>query len=277
VSKPNLPPPGQDVRLIVADMDGTLLDGDKRIPDSLWPLLHRLHERGITFSPASGRQYAMLAHLFEREADGMVFIAENGAYVVRDGEELSSATIGTDVVNGLVRTVRELVDSGLDLGAVVCGKRSAYVERTDRAFRQEAEKYYLELADVDDLTQVDDEFLKVAVYDFGEAEAHTLPALEQAASDQQVVLSGGHWVDVMSPDASKATVVHRLQEKLGVTPAQTMAFGDYLNDLGLLAAADLSFAVANAHPEVLAAARYIAPSNEDNGVVTTIQKVLGLD
>ncbi|WP_168626385.1 Cof-type HAD-IIB family hydrolase [Cryobacterium sp. BB307] len=272
-----LPEPGQDVRLIVADLDGTLLDGDKQVPDSLWPLLHQLHERGITFSPASGRQYAMLAYLFEREADGMVFIAENGAYVVRDGEELSSATIGTDVVHGLVRTVRELVETGLDLGAVVCGKRSAYVERTDRAFRQEAEKYYLELADVDDLTRVDDEFLKVAVYDFGDAEARTLPALEKAASDQQVVLSGGHWVDVMSPDASKATVVHRLQEKLGVTSAQTMAFGDYLNDLGLLAAADLSFAVANAHPDVLAAARYIAPSNEENGVVTTIQKVLGLD
>jgi Cof subfamily protein (haloacid dehalogenase superfamily) len=275
--EPTLPPPGQDVRLIVADMDGTLLDGDKRIPDSLWPLLHQLHERGITFSPASGRQYAMLAHLFEQEADGMVFIAENGAFVVRDGEELSSATIGNDVIHGLVRTVRELVDDGLDLGAVVCGKRSAYVERTDREFRQEAEKYYLELADVDDLTRVDDEFLKVAVYDFGDAETRTLPALEQAASDQQVVLSGGHWVDVMSPDASKAKVVHRLQEKLGITSAQTMAFGDYLNDLGLLAAADLSFAVANAHPEVLAAARYVAPSNEDNGVVTTIQKVLGLD
>ena len=51
---------GADIRLVVTDMDGTLLDDDKRTPDGLWEVLALLRERGVLFSPASGRQYATL-------------------------------------------------------------------------------------------------------------------------------------------------------------------------------------------------------------------------
>ena len=42
-----------DIRLIVADMDGTLLDGDSNIPDDFWPLLDELHAKGVEFVPAT--------------------------------------------------------------------------------------------------------------------------------------------------------------------------------------------------------------------------------
>lgn len=54
-----------------------------------------------------------------------------------------------------------------------------------------------------------------------------------------------------------------------------MVFGDYLNDLAMIRDAEWSYAVANAHPEILAVARYLAPSNADNGVVRTIRAALG--
>ncbi len=277
--RPTVPGPGADpagIRLVVTDMDGTLLDDAKRPPAGLWDTLARLRERGVLFTPASGRQYATLAAQFAEVADGMVFIAENGTYVVRDGVELSSDPLDPAVVARLVGIVRGLAAAGTDLGAVVCGKRSAYVERSDPAFLAEVEQYYLRCEVVEDAAAVDDDVIKVALFDFGAAEETTAPALAAFAATHQVVVSGEHWVDVMNRTANKGAALRRLQRELGITPAQTMVFGDYLNDLEMLDAADWSFAMANAHPEVVRRARHLAPSNNDDGVLRTITRVLGL-
>ncbi|MGA5036470.1 Cof-type HAD-IIB family hydrolase [Streptomyces capoamus] len=265
-----------DIRLVVTDMDGTLLDDAKRLPEGFWPMLTELRRRGVLFCPASGRQYATLHRQFARVAEGMVFIAENGTYVVRDGVELSSDPLDRSVVAGVVRTVRRLVAAGADVGAVVCGKRAAYVERTDEAFLAQVRTYYVEQRIVEDVTAVDDDVIKVALFDFGSAERGTAPALAPFAATHQVVVSGEHWVDVMNRTANKGAALRGLQRELGITPAQTMVFGDYLNDLEMLDAAEWSFAMAGAHPEVVRRARHLAPSNNDGGVLRTVARVLGL-
>lgn len=267
-------PDDLDLRLVVADMDGTLLDEHKRVPDAFWPLLERMQARGIAFVPASGRQYATLAELFAQASEGMPFIAENGMFTVRDGVELGSVILDGAFVREALVLLRKLARER-DLGVVLCGKRSAYVERTDEPFLAEARRYYVELATVGDLLAVEDEVLKLAVYDFGDAEGGTFPALAPLARTHQVVVSGEHWVDVMAAGANKGEALLALQRELGVTRSQTAVFGDYLNDLELLDAADLSFAMANAHPEVLARARFVAPANSEAGVVTTLTALLG--
>ena len=78
----------------------------------------------------------------------------------------------------------------------------------------------------------------------------------------------------MTRGVDKSQAVRAVQSRLGISPAQTMVFGDYLNDLGMLGTADWSYAVANAHRSILDAARYVAPSNTDNGVVRTIRAAL---
>ncbi|MEV6957708.1 Cof-type HAD-IIB family hydrolase [Streptomyces sp. NPDC051207] len=265
-----------DIRLIVTDMDGTLLDGAGRLPAGLGRVLERLRERGILFSPASGRQYATLARQFTGADEGMVFIAENGTYVVRDGVELSSDPMDPGVVARVIEAVRRLTAGGADVGAVVCGKRSAYVERADEAFLAEVRKYYVAHRVVGDATAVDDDIIKVALFDFGPAARTTAPALAPFADTHKVVVSSEHWVDVMNRTADKGTAVRRLQRDLGITPAQTMAFGDYLNDLEMLDAAEWSFAMAGAHPDVVARARHLAPAHTDNGVLRTITRLLDL-
>ena len=268
--------PVPDIRLIAVDMDGTLLDAEGRIDPTLWPLLRELDRRGIAFCPASGRQYANLAARFDGVGDDVVFIAENGAYVARGGREVSSDVLADDLVGRVVETVRALAASGADVGVVVCGKRSAYIERHDAAFIAECDTYYALLERVDDLLLVRDDVLKIAVFDFGSAEATTAPALAPFRATHQVVVSGAHWVDVMNARTDKGAALRAVQAALGVTRAQTMAFGDYLNDLELLDAAEYSFAMADAHPAVVERARYLAPSNRANGVVRTIATVLAI-
>ncbi|MFJ4714484.1 Cof-type HAD-IIB family hydrolase [Streptomyces sp. NPDC088785] len=280
ITRPATPP---DIRLVVTDMDGTLLDADGRIPDEVWPLLAELNRRGIVFCPASGRQYATLAEQFAAVDDGgMVYIAENGTYVVRGGTELSANVLDRAVVAWITTSIRQLVaDSAAsgeraDVGVVVCGKQSAYVERSDEPFMAEVRKYYRNHRVVDDVTAVDDDVIKVAVFDFGRAEHTVAPALAALTGTHKVVVSGEHWVDVMNTTANKGVAVRGLQRDLGITPAQTMVFGDYLNDLEMLDAADWSYAMEGAHPEVLERARHRAPAHTANGVVRTVRAVLGL-
>jgi len=237
-------------------------------------MLERLLARGIVFSPASGRQYATLQRMFTRAPAGMVFIAENGGLVVRDDQELSSTTLPTGAADPVVRHLREQAAAGLDLGVVLCGRRTAYVERTDRAFLDHVDPYYASLSEVEDLLDVDEPLVKVAVFTPGDPEATTAPALQRFTAEHRVVVSGAHWVDLMPRGVDKGVAVRRLQQELGVSAAQTVAFGDYLNDLEMLDASTWSFAMAEAHPEVLRRARFTAPSHRDHGVLTVLDRLL---
>lgn len=264
-----------DIRLIAVDMDGTLLHPDGSIPAGLWPLLRRLRERGIAFAPASGRQLATLQRMFAPAEGELDYIAENGAYVVRGDEEVSSDAVDPAFAASVVARVRALVAEGaLRAGLVVCGKRSAYIEDTGAEFTAEVEKYYARLEVVPDLLAISDQVLKLAVYDFDGGEEHTARAFVDARETHQVVVSGRHWVDIMNTTVDKGVALRALQDALGVTAAQTAAFGDYLNDLQLLRAADWSYAMDDAHPDILAAARFRAGSNADAGVVMAIEALL---
>jgi Cof subfamily protein (haloacid dehalogenase superfamily) len=279
-ASPALPDGPVDVRLVVADMDGTLLDAEGHVPEDFWPLLDLMRSRGITFAPASGRQHSTLARTFAGHLDGMPVIAENGTLVVRDGEELSSTPLAPRVAEEVVHRVREVAGTGRDVGTVVCGKRTAYVERADDAFWTEASRYYAALEAVSDLAAVaslravDDQILKVAVFDFDDVAPAVVPALSPLRSAAQVVVSGRNWLDVFADGVTKGAAVERLQAELGITREQTVAFGDYLNDIELLDAADWSFAMADAHPRVLERARYVAPSAAEHGVVRVLEQLL---
>lgn len=273
-------PTGVDVRLVAVDMDGTLLGADHRPPDRLADLLAALEDRGVAFCPASGRQYESLrAVLGEHvdDVDRLSFVAENGAHVVHRGEVVSTDTVRRPVAHDIVRVVRDLAADGVQAGVVLCGERSAYVERTDEPFLGEASRYYAVLETVPDLLEVTEDVLKVAVHDVDGVQHAVAPALERFRPDHQVVVSGEHWADVMSATTHKGHGVRELQRRLGVTPEQTVAFGDYPNDVEMLDAAHWSFAMQNAHPDVLRRARLVAPANTDDGVVRVLATLLDLD
>lgn len=81
-------------------------------------------------------------------------------------------------------------------------------------------------------------------------------------------------MDCMAKGVNKGHAVKMIQESLGITPQETMAFGDQLNDLEMLDRAYYSFAVANARDEVRKAARFQADSNVNNGVLKILKQLL---
>ena len=111
----------------------------------------------------------------------------------------------------------------------------------------------------------------------GDAAAHELPALkERLGGRYAVILSGENWVDVMRPGVSKGRAMQMLQQLKGLTPQECMAFGDYLNDLELLESVSESYAMENALEELKRVAKYIAPGNDENGVMRVIRERFAL-
>ena len=180
-----------DLRLVVTDMDGTLIDGEGRVPVGLNQVVAQMREAGILFVPASGRQLANIRAVLGRVIDDSPLIAESGALAVHGNEEIHSDTISAEDAAAAVVTTRELVSAGYDVGAVVACKRCAYIERSDPAFLAQARLYYEALEVVDDLMTVPlDEVLKVAVFDFDDVENGSSQALTAAVPNVQTAVSG---------------------------------------------------------------------------------------
>ena len=276
---------GADLRLAAIDMDGTLLDDDKNFPPSMDELLDLMDERGVTFAPASGRQVWTLIDMFPGRP-GMTVIGENGGIVMRDGVEVSSSPVDAPTVREVIRLVREATSgpNGIDGGLVMCGKQFAYVERTDDLFVEGVAPYYRRTQCVDDQIAVidaieagtsDDAIVKLAVYAIGPVGALAEATLAHFATSHQYAISGANWADLQIRGVDKGSAVRDLQRFLGVDRSQTAVFGDAGNDLSMMSEGDLSFAMANASQDVIEAARFVAPSNNEAGVAQVLRAILG--
>ena len=264
------------VKLIACDMDGTLLDSKKRLPRDLPRVLGELRARGVSFAVASGRQYAALRRDLENVADGILFICENGALVMERDEQVLIDPMPVDVLAGAVTAARDLPG----VYPVLCRARVALVERgSSDVFMEATRPYYPSLEIVNNLLDYCDsrDVCKIAFYDEGDAQTHEYPALRKRLGGAlSVILSGEHWVDVMKKGVHKGGAMRGLQRELGVAPEECMAFGDYLNDCELLESVGESYAMENAHPQLKAMARHIAPSNDEDGVLRVIKREFNL-
>lgn len=259
------------IKFIASDMDGTLLDQYGRLDPEFFDLFLRLEEKGILFSAASGRQYYSLRDTFAPIQDRILYVAENGTLVIHNDKELYSCTIPKAEVAEIIKVARTIDGANI----VLCGKRSAYIETGDQKSLEEFQKYYHRCETVADLLEVDDEFIKVAICHFEGSEELVFPSMDaQFGESHKVVVSAKIWLDIMNAQASKGAAIQHLQQMMNFTPAETMAFGDYLNDLEMLQVSEHSYAVANAHEEIKKIARFSAPSNQEAGVLTVLKKLL---
>lgn len=256
------------IKLIVADMDGTLLNDNNEINEEFWEVHKKLNKKGIIFAVGSGRQYHNLKKRFSSIKDDILFIAENGTYVVYQDKELYINTILKDDIKRVLKIAREIKSCQV----VLCGKKSAYTEAKDEEFLIEMKKYYSELEQVENLEEVEDDIMKLAFCDLLGSEENSFNYYKDFDSNFKIVISGKLWLDVMKADANKGKAVEMVQQKLGISYDETMVFGDYLNDLEMMNTGKYSFAMANAHEVLKKNSNYLAESNNDNGVVKAIKK-----
>lgn len=259
-----------DIRLVATDMDGTLLNSKHEVHESFYPVFRKLKDRGIVFVAASGRQYFNLTKALDRIKDEVIFAAENGSYVVFQGQQIHIQPIDDDIVRDLIRISRDIPDTY----PIICGKKKAYVENDRPEFIDHLKLYFERYEIVKDLLEIgDDQFLKFTLCDLAGSEINSYPHYKQFEEQLQVKVSGPIWLDISHKKANKGRAMEVIQEKFNITSEQTMVFGDYLNDLEMLQKAHYSYAMANAHPDIKKIARFTAKSNDENGVVEVLLEV----
>ena len=257
------------IKFIATDMDGTLLNSNNEIHADFYPMFQSLKEKDIIFAAASGRQYYNLVERFKDIKDDMMFIAENGTFVVYKGKEL--------IVNSLEKNIaKELIEIGRTIPnsyVILCGKNSAYIESHDERLIKQTAKYYERYKIVEDLTSIDDDILKVTICDFNGSENNSNNYFDEYRDKVEITVSGEIWLDIVAKGINKGVAINEIQNLLNIDYKETMVFGDYLNDLEMMSSAYHSYAMANAHDTLKKAARFIAKSNDENGVIQAIKSV----
>ncbi|MGL4797505.1 MAG: HAD family hydrolase [Paraclostridium sp.] len=258
------------IKFIATDMDGTLLNSSNEIHDEFYEVFEKLENENIIFAAASGRQYFNLEKRFESIKDRMMFIAENGTFVVYKGEELFLNALDREIANELIEIGKTINNSNV----ILCGKCSVYVESSEAEFIKEVEKYYERYEVVNDLSKVEDDILKVTICDFDGSEVNSSKYYEDYKESLQVTVSGQIWLDITAKGVNKGVAIKALQEKLEFSYEETVVFGDYLNDLEMMESAYHSYAMDNAHEELKKVARFRAKSNDENGVLHAIKELI---
>lgn len=258
------------IKLIATDLDGTLLDEKSEINPEFYNVFKKLREEGVMFSAASGRQYQNLINKFDDIKDDMMFISENGTLVVYKGKEILLNPLDKEIVHEIIETTRTIKGKKI----VMSGKKYAYIEDNDNKFVEEVKTYYAKFKEVEDLTKVEGDILKIAIFDFEGAENNNEIYFEKFSNKAQVCISGVEWLDLTAKGANKGNAIKEVQKMLNIKYEETMVFGDQLNDVEMMKSAYHSYAMENANDDLKKIARFIAKRNTENGVVDKIKEVM---
>lgn len=262
------------IKLIVSDMDGTLLNDEKKIDPEIYGLLHSLKANGIRFVVASGRQYPSLKRHFREHLQDVVMIAENGAFVMDADKELLAAPMKKEVVAHCLDVITSL--EGVE--PLLCARHCSYTRSPELLEFLASPLFQYEMRLAEDLYAVEEDIIKVSIISHAGESAQSCydklrPLLDQ---DINLVISGDGCLDTGIRGVTKGTAVAEMQKQWGITPEETVAFGDQYNDVEMFGQAYYSYAMEGAAEGVKAAARFQAGSNNHGSVVKVIRSLTGL-
>lgn len=261
------------IKLIAVDMDGTFLNSEKKYNRPHFEqLLNQMDEKGIRFVCASGNQLLKLHYYFNGLEDRMTFVAENGAYVIHDGEVLLSAVMEEEMVQKGI----DALQSYSDVPFLLCGVKGSYLRKgSDKKYAKIFKQYYLNIEEVNNLHEIEDEILSfTTIFQVSEV-PEVLDFLEEKIGGHlSVVGSGFGFVDILLPDIHKGRGMKMLQEKWGISMDECAAFGDSPNDIEMLKQVTHSYAMGNAGPSVKAVAKYEIGDNDSTSLLDTIESLL---
>jgi Cof subfamily protein (haloacid dehalogenase superfamily) len=266
--------PKRRISLLLADVDGTLVDENKVLTPRAQAAVMGLHDRGIKFALTSGRPPLGMKKLVEPLAiDTPVAGFNGGVFVNPDMSVISSKLLAPDVT----RTTIEIVhDHGMDAWLYTGKEWVIYKLDAPHVAREEktigfAPRVVSEFSDDDieaavKIVGVSDDYPLVA-----KCEADLQAALGSRASAQR---SQPYYLDVTHPEANKGTVLDTLIEQLGIPREETATIGDMPNDVLMFRRSGFSIAMGNASDEVKAQASATTDGHREDGFAKAVERYI---
>jgi Cof subfamily protein (haloacid dehalogenase superfamily) len=266
-----LPSVPTTVRLVLADVDGTLVTNDKELTARAIRSISRLRDANILFTITSGRPPKGMKMLIDTLRLSEPIFAFNGGVVFNpDYSVRASHLLPSDFAVDVLRFIHE---HGLDTWLYT---ETDWYVRDPNAPHVAREEWTVK-------------FSPTVVSDFGPYLGHAvkivgvsddLEAVARCEKDLQAwggtrgsaERSQPYYVDVTNVNANKGEVVRMLSQQLGVPPAQIATIGDQLNDTLMFAQSGVSIAMGNASQDVQHAATYVTTSNEEEGFANAMER-----
>lgn len=260
------------IRLIVSDIDGTLVpEGSTSLNPEYMEVIRALTDCGVQFAAASGRQASSINAVFHEIRDRIFYLADNGAYIQKYGMTANEVRMNPEDVTELIRDARKVPGCSVLLST----KDGFYTDEKNPEFHH---LVFVEYAGtggvVENVESCADSCVKLSLYCWNGSKAVFDSLYEKWEDKLAVNISGAQWVDFNDPASTKGNAVGWLQKELGITPEETVVFGDNFNDISMLKRAKRSYASVLSHPDVKKEAAYEVASYEEDGVLQVLKELL---
>jgi Cof subfamily protein (haloacid dehalogenase superfamily) len=262
-----------EIKLLLADVDGTLVTKDKVLTDRAIAAVQSLRKHGIGFAVTSGRPPRGMAMLIDPlSIDTPVAGFNGGLWVNPDMSQIEARTLPRDVAE---RSIAMLKDAGLDAWVysgedwLVHDRDAPHVAREEWTVK----------------------FPPKVVADFGAALDHAvkivgvsddLPLVEKTEAAIQHALGNGasaarsqpYYIDITHQEANKGFAIQYLAKRLGLDIAAIASIGDQPNDTLMFAHSGLSIAMGNASDAVQKKADKVTESSENEGFAIAVERFI---
>jgi Cof subfamily protein (haloacid dehalogenase superfamily) len=250
--------------IVFFDIDGTLLNEDKIIPESTKAAVHLLQDKGIRTVIATGRVPEMF-YWIRKELNIDSYVSMNGQYVVYDGKEIYSNPINGDRLHSLSVRTTENGDA-----LAYCSNHDIKVNSSNHPF---IERSFDSL--MMSYPEVDHHFYKQHPIYQGHLYCDTKnqQMYVNHFPDFDFVKWHDYAYDILPKGASKAVGIQAMLKFLNINNENCYAFGDGLNDLEMLSSVGTGIAMGNAVPEAKAVADIITTSSSHNGILNGLIQI----
>jgi Cof subfamily protein (haloacid dehalogenase superfamily) len=261
------------IRLLISDVDGTLVTPEKELTEDSIRAVARLREAGIAFAITSARPPVGLQQFVTPLGLTTPLAAFNGGALV----DVDLTVIEEKVVpdDAVAPTIELLVAHDLSVW-VYQGAEWFVLDRDGAHVEREVWICGCEPTVLEDFSGVVGGVLKiVGVSDDSAAGAAALLAInERLGRRVAATRSQTYFLDVTHPDANKGQVVNYLSRRYGIAPTQIATIGDMHNDLAMFKVAGLAIAMGNADDEVQRAAHHVTTSNINEGFANAVNSLI---
>lgn len=268
------------IKLIALDLDGTTLNDDRVISIRNRQALEKAAKKGVNVVIATGRPFSALPKdVFEMDSIRYV-LTSNGASItdLHKNETFYENCLSPLAVEKSVELLKKydyVIECFVKGIAYIDGDYYNEVKRTRSSFRNI--EYILNTRNpvdgiyefmLDHKTQIEN--INVNFADIAEKPAMREKLL--TLPETTITSSFDHNLEIGGATTSKAEALSKMGELLGIDRSEMMAIGDSPNDMAMLLTSGMPVAVGNAKDEVKAIAKYVAPTNHEDGVADAVEK-----
>ena len=247
-------------KMIVSDLDGTLLRSDKTVSEHSIEVLRAMDEKGIQLVFATARPPRDAFALIPDSLKNEFVICYNGAIIYRGADVFYKKEVSRQIVMEIVEVAKSF-----DLNNIC-------VEVNDKLYSN------FDVADI--FGEIPFESVELAEFDFHKAYKVMIYADERIAVDflshlpngcRGVITDDGSLCQIMHADVTKWNSITTLLDHFDMKHADVIAFGDDFNDMEMIENSGVGVAMGNAVDELKSAADFVTKSNDEDGVVTFLK------